>query len=186
MTELSDLEAGSNRFTSSLRSMTSSFLPNREEDPLADTLCPQLSYKQRIYGWLACFLLGCFISLLSFRQFLHDLSRFAMLYSFGNLVGLCSSFFLCGPRAQFRSMKDPKRVTTSVLYVLSMVLTLVAAVWVRKDANGEVLNKPLKRLLILILVITQWCCLTWYCISYIPYGRSMARSCMKKICCDLL
>jgi len=186
MPELVDLESGGSGFTSSLRSMTSSFLPTREEDPLADSLCPKLSYQQRLYGWMACFLLGCLISLLSFGQFLHNLPRFATLYSFGNIVGLCSSFFLSGPRAQFVAMKDPKRITTSILFILSLCLTLSAATWVKRDENGEIHHKALKQLLILILVITQWCCLTWYCISYIPYGRSMARSCLKKICCDFV
>eukprot|EP00397_Hematodinium_sp_SG-2012_P047539 GEMP01054118.1.p1 GENE.GEMP01054118.1~~GEMP01054118.1.p1 ORF type:complete len:181 (+),score=17.47 GEMP01054118.1:242-784(+) len=175
MRELQDLR--SNTFSDSLRSVTSNFL-GQEEDPLVDSLCPDLSYKQRLYGWGACFLLGCFISLLSFGQFFHHLAKFALLYTFGNLVGLCSSFFLSGPRAQLRAMKDPKRIGVTSLFLLSMALTLWSAHWIRQDRNSY---RALKRLLVLILVLTQWCCLTWYCLSYIPYGRRMARTCLSKL-----
>jgi len=183
MPELSDLRtglaSGGERFTDSVRSLTSNFLRNEEEeDPFLDSLCPDLSYKQRMYGWLSCFLLGCFISFLSFGQFFHHLAKFALLYTLGNVVGVCSSFFLSGPKAQIKGMKDPKRVGTTGLFLLSMALTLWAVVWVKKDQED---HRALKRLVILILVFTQWCCLVWYNLSFIPYGRRMASQCLNRM-----
>jgi len=173
--ELQDVERGSGSFSDSLRSMTSNFLPGQQQDPLADSLFPSLTYKQRLYGWGTCFTLGCLVSFLSFGQFLHHLSRFAILYSFGNVIGLCSSFFLCGPVAQFRAMKDPKRVVATVIFITSLILTFIAA-----SKHGEN-QKGIHRLIVLILVITQWCALTWYSLSFIPYGRAFARSMLHQI-----
>ena len=33
--------------------------PEPEEESLADSLCPKLTYQQRIMGFAICFVLGC-------------------------------------------------------------------------------------------------------------------------------
>lgn len=74
-----------------------------------------------------------------------------------------------GPSRQFQNMKDPKRRTASILFVVSMIMTLVC-VYVIKSA-----------LLSIVFIIIQFGSYVWYVLSYIPYGREIAGSIGKKL-----
>ena len=76
-----------------------------------------------------------------------------------------------GPQRQVKNMLDPKRALVSVIFVASMAMTLVSAI---------VLNS---KLLVIISTAVQFCALTWYVLSYIPYGRQMCMKCIKSCCC---
>merc|ERR1719258_655909 len=105
-------------------------------------------------------------------------ARFATLYTLGNFAGVLGSFFLAGPAAQCRNMKKKDRALTSFVFLISMVLTFIT---VELNFRGRALA-------ILLLVIVQWAALVWYTLSYIPYGRKIAKKVLKKCaacCCDL-
>ncbi len=55
--------------------------------------------------------------------------RFAVLYSFGNLVSLAATMFLMGPVKQFKNMFDEKRRVATIVYLSALVATLVIALW---------------------------------------------------------
>jgi hypothetical protein len=136
-----------------------------DEDDIS--IFPNLTFKERIGGFLSCMVLGFLISVSSFGAFSDLLMgypvRFAVLYSMGNLTSLCSTMFLVGPRQQFKNMSHHKRRLSAVIYVGCMVCTpAVAYVW------------PNMTLVIVGLVATQWLALIWYTLSYIPYGRRVA------------
>jgi len=56
-----------------------------------------------------------------------------------------------------------------------MIATLVVA-FVPMDIGASL---PL----LLVLIIVQFCCMVWYTLSYIPYGRTTAKTCMRNTCC---
>jgi hypothetical protein len=63
-------------------------------------MCPALTFQQRIIGCFSCLAIGFIISLGSTAR-LVDLVEgqpddFAIMYTIGNVIGLCSSCFLYG------------------------------------------------------------------------------------------
>ncbi|CAI5983000.1 unnamed protein product [Closterium sp. NIES-65] len=70
-----------------------------------------------------------------------------------------STGFLIGFTRQLKMMFDPIRIGAAIVFVLSLVLTLVAALYVQ-DA-----------LLTLLCIVVQACSLIWYSLSYIPFAQ---------------
>ena len=130
-----------------------------------------LSYTTRIYGFIGCFCLGgiiSFISLIFIADIANHPEKFAICFTFGNLIGLSSSAFLVGPWQQLQNMFNPVRIIATCLYLLSIGLTLYLAFGVKVAGY------------VIISLILQTLALGWYCLSYIPYGRTM----MQKFCCS--
>jgi len=89
-----------------------------------------LSRSERLYGFIACFLIGWIISFTSVStlpSIALNPSRFAVLYSSGNLVSLASTMFLFGPWKQFKSMFEDVRRASTLMYLGSILLTLFCA-----------------------------------------------------------
>ncbi len=80
----------------------------------------------------------------------------------GNMIALCGSCFLSGPRQQSRKMFHPKRKIATMLYLGSMALTILIAVIPFPGTKAPVL---------LFLMLCQDVAITWYCLSYIPFAR---------------
>jgi hypothetical protein len=72
-----------------------------------------------------------------------------------------------GPLRQFKKMFQKTRVLATVIYLLSIVATLVCAF------------TTTSALLVFTCVVVQFLALFWYSLSYIPYGRDIATSCCK-------
>merc|ERR1719198_1470541 len=92
--------------------------------------------------------------------------RFATVYTLGNILSLASMFFLAGPERQWRRMTDKRRRICALAYVVSIVLT-VLLLYMGWMFHG-------RGLLIILLVIVQWCAMIWYVLSYLPFGHRMA------------
>lgn len=90
---------------------------------------------------------------------------FAFKYTFGNLLSLGSGAFLVGPQKQCRDMLQPERRTASFVYIVTLFGTL-GCVFVLKQ-----------QLLSFFFVVVQFAALTWYMLSYVPYGQT----CLKKL-----
>lgn len=100
------------------------------------------------------------------------------MYTLGNILALCSSMFLCGPKGQWKNMSKEGRRVTSIVYVVALTLTLtVCFVTFPKDLRA------LQGLLILVLLAVEIAAMVWYSLSYIPYGRATAKSCCLSYCC---
>ena len=144
------------------------------------SLCPSLSLKTRVYGWLTCFVLGYIISLASCGMIVRVATnpiKFAVLYTLGTIVALASSCFLWGPMAQIKSMFDKKRWLTSTVFVGSIIGVILCAVFNSKAAEQGFTKMWV---IILALVLVQFCAYFWLCISYIPYGQKIFCKCCKK------
>jgi len=145
-------------------------------DPdVLDQCCPNMSMQNRVIGWLVCFGIGILLQLLSFTAIGSILTgkakKFAILYTLGNICALGGTFFVCGPKTQIRRMTKKNRLGASLAFIISLVLTLVVAF---------VAKFPGRTLLILILVLIQWLAIIWYTLSYIPFARQGAMSCMRR------
>eukprot|EP00298_Acanthocystis_sp_HF-20_P026970 c4829_g1_i1.p1 GENE.c4829_g1_i1~~c4829_g1_i1.p1 ORF type:complete len:168 (-),score=34.07 c4829_g1_i1:138-641(-) len=137
-------------------------------DQMENNLCPSLSKTQRLYGFCICFVVGIVISVIGYITLLTgNLTSFAVLYTFGNLVAIASSSFIAGPCRQLKSMFSPTRRIATIVYLLAIILTLVVAFATGKPA------------LCILMIIVQWLALIWYILTYIPYGRKMVTNCCK-------
>jgi Got1/Sft2-like family len=143
--------------------------------PLHLRCFPTCDWETRVMGFLSCFAIGLALSLSSLFSFplilVGDPGPFAWKYSIGNLVSLASSVFLVGLRTQCELMASPVRIGASAAYVLSIAVTIIAAL-VLENA-----------LITIIAMVIQFCALAWYCASFIPFGRSMIRKCIGRYCC---
>ena len=95
------------------------------EDQLSGC-CPTMSKTQRLYGAISCMALGAVVSFLSTITFWggkKHLSQFAVLYSVGNVLSMCSSGFIIGPCRQLKVMCMPVRREACCVYLISLVLT---------------------------------------------------------------
>ncbi|GAB9472575.1 Vesicle transport protein [Globisporangium polare] len=143
----------------------------------ANTICPSLTYQERVIGCVTCFTLGFLLSLGStFRlaKLVHgNPGPFAMAYTMGNLLSLASSMFFVGPCKQLQLMFHHKRRISAIVYIVFIGFTLALCF------SPHV---PHRVGLVLICVITQFTALVWYTLSYVPYGRKIALSCCKRMC----
>ncbi len=97
---------------------------------------------------------------------------FVMTATIGNIIALCGSCFLSGPKSQAKKMWHATRRVATIVYLGSLVLTLVVAFCP--------LPATLQKLLLLVLMICQYLAIFWYCLSYIPF----AREAVKRWCCQ--
>lgn len=94
---------------------------------------------------------------------------FAIKYTLGNVLALCSTAFLIGPMRQVRNMTASHRWVAALIYLGAMAMTLVS---VFKFENAP---------LTLVCIIMQFCAMVWYVLSYIPFGRSMMQKCCRQL-----
>ncbi|EDX11261.1 vesicle transport protein SFT2A [Drosophila simulans] len=130
-----------------------------------------LSWSTRIKGFIICFALGILLSILgSVALFLHrGIVVFAVFYTLGNIISMASTCFLMGPFKQIKKMFAETRLIATIIVLVMMVLTFIAAI-VWKKAG-----------LTLIFIIIQSLAMTWYSLSYIPYARDAVKKTMSAI-----
>jgi len=132
---------------------------------------------QRMIGFAVCASFGFLISFGSFFRFAKAMAGqpapFAVNYSLGNIIALCSTGFLVGPCRQLQNITTGHRLLCSVGYLSSIALTLFAS-----------FNKGLghgQAVLILALCVVQFICWAFYVMSYIPFGRTLLKQCITKV-----
>lgn len=116
------------------------------------------------------------ITFMSFKFFVRLIEGnavpFALNYSFGNVMSLGASWFLCGPKRQFKNMFDEKRSLSAIIYLSCLGGTLgvvfIPMPW------------ALKLGLLVSLIVTQCGANVWYSLSYVPYGRRTALRMIKR------
>jgi hypothetical protein len=143
--------------------------------------CPKMTYKQRLIGCGCCIVVGVLLELGSFARLVAaargDAGGFAIFYTLGNIVAVCGSFFLVGPKRQFDQMTSKHRIGTVAVLLLAMGLTLFFALFQAK--NEDALGGHSTRFILIILCIfAQLFALIWYTLSYIPFARDfVCRGC---------
>lgn len=121
-----------------------------------------LSYTQRISGFLMMMGMGLLFIFLGFFMWMVP-KKFAFFMTCGNVFCLCSTMFLAGISTQLKSMFQANRFEAACLYLVSVVLTLISAVWLKSS------------LLCIIFALVQLACILWYALSYLPYARQTLR-----------
>jgi len=121
-----------------------------------------LSRTQRLYGFIACLVIGFFLSLLgSILLFVGlNLGMFALIYTIGIIVSLVGTGFLLGFFKQLKLMFKPVRVVASIVFLASIGLVFIGAFVIGSE------------ILCLVFVIIEYLAYTWYTLSYIPYART--------------
>ncbi|XP_022141324.1 vesicle transport protein SFT2B isoform X2 [Momordica charantia] len=157
-------------------------------DEDSEDLC-SLSPVQRLYGFgacltggVVCMVLAICLVLMSYTSHYpastDDFSllvfakpiKFAVLFTFGNVLAVGSTAFLFGPGQQIRMMFDSVRIYATAIYLGCVVLALICALWIHN------------KILTVIAIISEICALIWYSLSYIPFARRMVSELMIRLC----
>ncbi|ERM99772.1 hypothetical protein AMTRI_Chr11g102120 [Amborella trichopoda] len=124
-----------------------------------------LSTKQRMTGFAICLVAGLTCTLMSILVFFNPI-KFAVAFTLGNMLSLGSTAFLIGPKRQVRMMLDPVRIYATGIYIGSIIVALLCALYVHS------------KLLTLLAIIIEFCALFWYSLSYIPFARAAVSKAM--------
>eukprot|EP00833_Pecoramyces_ruminatium_P017225 jgi/Orpsp1_1/1191257/evm.model.d7180000084459.1 len=101
-----------------------------------------------------CFVLAIFsLSLLNPK-------KFAALFTFGSVLIMLSFGILNGPKTQLKSLLVKERLPYTIIYIISMILTLYAAV-IKSSFIWTI-----------IISIVQLLALLWFIFTYLPNGTS--------------
>lgn len=92
--------------------------------------------------------------------------------TFGNILSLCGTFFLAGPRSQVRRMFHGSRRNASFMYLGSLAITFVLLLMPRFMGRGLVL---------FVLLLSQYASISWYGLSYVPFGRDILKKCCRRM-----
>ena len=140
-------------------------------DSMDQALCDScgLSKFQRYSICGLLFVGGWLMSWLAFISLMNP-TIFATYYTIGNIMAICSSFFLSGPCNQLKNMFKPARILATCVYLLMMALTLYVAFK----------NYPAG--IVFLCAFIQFLAMLWYFITYIPYGQTMLKNCLCGCC----
>lgn len=131
------------------------------------------SYQTRITGFAICFVAGwviSFFALFTLPDIISHPEKFAIVYTFGNIIALLSTTFLFGPCAQARKMFEQKRIFATLLYLFSIILTFVCAYHFKQV------------IWVLLSLLLQFAAMLWYSLSYIPYAHTCVINAVSKTC----
>mmetsp|Transcript_33266 Transcript_33266/g.87973 ORF Transcript_33266/g.87973 Transcript_33266/m.87973 type:complete len:224 (-) Transcript_33266:448-1119(-) len=166
-------------------------------DKFCEELCPKMSIKQRIIGYLCCFGAGSFVSMISFanlKKFFDDppeTAPFVMIFICGNLIQLCSSLFLSGPVAYGKKLVSKEIRCAFFTYIFAMIGLLIAAhqpTYQEKtdDCSDNAKDCPLDPTelvcLVLGLVAITYICMIWFAICTIPFAKACLCKCVQGSC----
>ncbi|XP_044467651.1 vesicle transport protein SFT2B isoform X2 [Mangifera indica] len=122
-------------------------------DEESDGFC-SLSYTQRMYAFAACFVGGFVCMILSMVVFLKPI-KFAILFTFGNVLAVGSTAFVIGPTQQLNMMFDSTRLYATAVYLGCVVIALICALWIHN------------KILTILAIICEILALIWYACSCI-------------------
>lgn len=144
------------------------------------TICPSLTWQQRIIGCFSCIAIGFILSMGSLFRLMQLLAGepipFATMYTLGNIISICATCFLYGPWSQMKKMFASTRIIATSVFVVMMIITLFLAFY-----PGYI---PVRALWIVIAIFIQFLALVWYTLSYIPFARDMVKNCFMDCFCD--
>ncbi|XP_061956462.1 uncharacterized protein LOC133678228 isoform X2 [Populus nigra] len=159
----------------------------REESFLEEEsygLC-SLSPTQRMYAFAASLVAGLALMFLSLIVFAKPI-KFALLFTFGNVLAVGSTAFLIGPGRQLGMMFDPARIYATAIYIGCVVLALICALLVLLHCYlKENCTSPNylihSKILTVFAIIFEICALIWYSLRYIPFARRMVSNLMIRL-----
>eukprot|EP01036_Dinobryon_divergens_P025914 gene25914-34508_t len=151
-------------------------LPMFSEEPACAKYCPNLTFQQRLMGFAGCAGMGWVLSLMGTFTLIgghseKNIITFVILYIIGNVIALCATGFLLGPKSQCRQMFHVTRRYTTTFYLIMLIV--VFSVAVAKQHIGIVLT----------LLFIEILAAIWYSISYIPFARKAVIAFAKRTIC---
>merc|ERR1711964_289437 len=165
------------------------FKRKQDEEDLASCF-PSMSYTTRLKSFGITFGLGVVLSLIGLFWFwttmflpLPSVKAFAIFYSLGNLCMLASGFFLVGLKRQIRLIMAYGRWVCLLIYVGIMGFTLWYILFNTREVEDSNDSNEMKDIpdvsiwIVIPLLILQFLAGIWYMLSYIPYGRALAKKC---------
>jgi hypothetical protein len=130
-------------------------LPSFTEESAFTKCCPNLTFKQRIYGFIACASFGWILSLMGTLTLIggatkKNITIFAILFVIGNVIALCATGFLLGPKTQCNKMWAATRRYTTAFYLVMLIIVFSVAV-----AVGHLYEKydPLLKIIYMCIYI---------------------------------
>ena len=151
----------------SLPTIQNPFAPEPTFEDEMCSMCPSMTYQQRLIGFCICCGCGYALSfmgtlmLLSKDPWKKRVTNFAILYVFGNFIAIAATGFLIGPRRQCKKMFSKTRRFACIFWLLMLVVTFALGL------SGVDVGW------VLLALVIQVCAGIWYSASYIPYGRRM-------------
>ncbi|XP_008323653.1 vesicle transport protein SFT2A [Cynoglossus semilaevis] len=145
----------------------------RDAEEQEDSESSGMDWGTRMRGFLVCFILGAFFSVLAtFMLWIpgFGLIVFVVFYTIGNICALSSTMFLVGPCRQLKSMCAKERALATTLMLSCLGLTLASAFWWKNFTMA------------LIFCLLQVLAFVWYGLSYIPYARDCILKCCSIFC----
>jgi len=95
-----------------------------------------LTWKQRLIGFIICVFLAAVFALVGCGLGFVSGAAFAVLFTFGTICGLVSTFFLVGPISQAKKLIDRNnligtiiKIVCIVTVVITIALTFCAVFW---------------------------------------------------------
>jgi general stress protein CsbA len=163
----------------SIGSAAGSALPVFQDEPACAQYCPKLTFQQRIIGFGACFGIGWLMSFMGTLTLIGgpsttNIRTFIILYIFGNVIALCATGFLLGPRTQCQKMFHPTRRYSTIFYLVMLIIVFAVAVAKQHIA------------LVLVLLFIEVLAALWYSISYIPFARKIVIGILRRSPCGPL
>ena len=93
-----------------------------------------------------------------------NITTFAILYVCGNVIALCATGFLIGPKSQCNKMWAPTRRYSTAFFLVMLIVVFAVAL-----AKQNVW-------LIIFLLAVEVTAGIWYGLSYVPFGRKIVCS----------
>ncbi|CUG89071.1 Got1/Sft2-like family protein, putative [Bodo saltans] len=126
-----------------------------------------MSWTTRLQGFVMFTALSVFSSFMGWIALSTGyMWKYSVLTTLGQVMSICSTVLLMGPQKQLESMFDKTRKDATLVYLASMLMTLFVAFATRSAV------------LCALCGLVEYGALVWYSLSYIPYGREMAKSCL--------
>eukprot|EP01104_Vermistella_antarctica_P017012 TRINITY_DN5938_c0_g1_i1.p1 TRINITY_DN5938_c0_g1~~TRINITY_DN5938_c0_g1_i1.p1 ORF type:complete len:191 (-),score=34.48 TRINITY_DN5938_c0_g1_i1:177-749(-) len=157
-----------NRLSTLTSSATFEAQQQTDESSFTLDVCSGMSYTKKLTGFVTCLLLGIMFCFLS-TTFLLAPRQFAKFYTLGCLCLIGSGTFLVGPSQQLKTMCDPSRVLSAIIFLLSMIGTLYCAMVIRR--SGATMG----------MMLVQLCAAGWYGASYVPFAQSCIQSTVRGV-----
>ena len=131
-------------------------------DAEEETNCLDLTFTQRMMGFVGTAVIGVFSGILSiFAIGLLRIRKFSILFAIFNLMLISSTGFLIGFKRQFNSLFSKKRIYATIGMFIGMVITMTFALKWRSLVG------------VIIGFLIEGISFAYYALSYLPFGREI-------------
>jgi hypothetical protein len=136
-----------------------------------DSCCPDLSLKTRVIGFIIFLCLGILFGILAagaiFGFITGNLNNFIIFYSLSTASSIAGSFFLKGPKSQWKTITHPKRMIPSIIFLVAFIMTFVSVYLIES------------KILAIIFLLIQLTAGIFYVLTFFPYGKELCFKCCK-------